>query len=115
MLIQILLIAVVLGLLLWVARQRATAISAMKKIGLSLLAVVMIVSVLFPQITTAVANVLGVGRGADLLLYVLTPAFVVFALTQYTRNQANRRLTFSLARRIALIEAEARYARRLTP
>ena len=83
--------------------------------GLSLLAVVMIVSVLFPQITTAVANVLGVGRGADLLLYVLTAAFVVFALTQYTRNQANRRLTFSLARRIALIEAEARYARRLTP
>ena len=113
MLIQVVLIAVVIGFIVWAARQRPTAISALKKMGILLLGLIMILSILVPEMTTHVANWMGVGRGADLLLYGVTATFVVYALTQYTRNQANRRLIFSLARRVALIEAQNRYSSRL--
>lgn len=111
--IQVLLVLFVVGVVWFIARQKASAISAFKKIGLVLLAIVMAVSVAFPQLTTVIANTLGIGRGADLLLYGLTATFIVYALTQYTRAQANRRVLFSLARKIALLEAETRYAHRL--
>lgn len=107
--VQILLIAVATGLILVVARQKATAVSALKKAGLVLLAVAMIVTVIFPEVTTFLARVLGIGRGADLLLYALTAAFLVYAIGQYLRAQHNRAVLNSLARRIALDEAKARY------
>lgn len=110
--VQVIIVAAVVWLLWWfVARQKASTISAFKKIGIVLLGVVMVVSVLFPELTTWVANLLGIGRGADLLLYGLTATFVVYALTQYTRSQANRRITFSLARKVALLEAGNRALR----
>jgi len=107
--VQVLLVAVALGLILVVARQKATAVSALKKTGLVLLAVAMIVSVIFPEVTTVIAQALGIGRGTDLLLYVLTAAFLVYALGQYLRAQSNRAVLYGLARRIALKEARARY------
>ena len=106
--VQILVVAIVLWLVWFVARQKPTAISALKKVGILLLGIAMIVSVLLPDLTTRLANLLGIGRGADLLLYGLTATFVLYALTQYTRSQANRRLTFSLARRVALLDARNR-------
>lgn len=107
--IQVLLVAVALGFILLVARQKATAISALKKAGLTLLGVAMIITVLFPEVTGILARALGIGRGADLLLYVVTSAFLVYATTQYLRAQANRAVVHSLARRIALDDAKARY------
>lgn len=111
--IQLLLILVALWLLVFIARQKASAISAFKKIGLSIFAVAVVASVLFPSITTWLANLLGIGRGADLLLYGMAATFMVYALTQYTRAQATRRVTFQLARHVALLEARARYGDRL--
>ncbi|MFT3876819.1 MAG: DUF2304 domain-containing protein [Propioniciclava sp.] len=109
MLVQVLVVLVALWLLFFAARQKASAVSALKKIGISLLAVVMVITVLFPSLTTTLANLLGIGRGADLLLYGLAATFVVYAITQYARAQANRRVLFGLARRIALRDARARY------
>lgn len=85
------------------------AISAGKKVGLVLFVVVMVVSVLFPQVTTWMASIAGVGRGADLLLYLLAAAFFFYVLTQYLQQQQRRDMIFRLARRIALLEAESRY------
>lgn len=110
--IQVLLVVVALGLILWLSRQKSTAISAFKKTGLVLLALLMVITVLFPELTTVIAHALGIGRGADLLLYGLTATFVVYAVTQYLRAQANRSILFALARRLALQEASDTYGLR---
>ncbi len=112
--IQIVVILVVAWLLWFVARQPASTISAMKKVGVVALMIAMIISVLIPQVTTGIANALGIGRGADLLLYGVAVAFVVYALTQYTRAQANRRVLYQLGRHLALLDASERYRTRLS-
>jgi hypothetical protein len=62
-------------------------------------------AVLFPNYTTVVASLLGVGRGTDLLLY----AFVVFALFyvvhQYRRQLWQEKTTTDLARALTLVRA----------
>jgi len=73
---------------------------------------VAIVSILFPQWLSYIANLIGVGRGADLLLYALVLAFLISVATTYRRNvQVNRRITH-LAREITLARAEAEDALR---
>ena len=106
--IQILIIGFSLWLLWFAAHQKPTAISALKKLGIILLGAAMAMSVLFPDAVNSLAHSLGIGRGADLLLYGLAATFILYALTQYTRAQANRRLIFALARHVALIEANSR-------
>ncbi len=110
MIIQVLLVAVGLLLLYTVLSIRsAMALSAWKKIGLVLLFVLMIVSVLFPQITSFLASLVGVGRGTDLVFYAVTAAFLVYSITQYLRAQTERDRVNRLARQIALMDAHARY------
>ena len=57
---------------------------------------------IFPGITTTVARFVGVGRGADLLLYGLVIVVLYNMLMQAKqRNAAERRLT-KLAREVAI-------------
>ena len=59
-------------------------------------------SVFFPQIWTWVANLIGVGRGTDLLLYFLVFIFIGFVATTYRRfRQIDNELT-ALSRQLAL-------------
>lgn len=105
--IQFLLIAAVgLGLLLFVRRWHGVGMQAGKRIGLVAFALLNVYAVLRPDDVTWVANRLGVGRGADLILYVLVIAFVLGMLNFYLRFKTmDRRLT-ELARTIAIREAE---------
>jgi hypothetical protein len=73
------------------------------------LVIAMAIAILFPEITNDVAHAVGVGRGADLLLYVLVVAFVFYALNNYLHQQDQRDTLFRLARRVALIDARERY------
>jgi hypothetical protein len=82
---------------------------AWKKIALVLLAIAMVVAVIFPEITNQFAHLLGVGRGADLLLYATVVAFIFYALNNYLHQQDDRDKFFRLARKIALIDANERY------
>ena len=111
MLVQIAIIAlgVLLGYLILASRGSHGA-RASVKVGLVLLVIAMIVAVLNPNLMTRVANLAGIGRGADLLLYTVTGAFLFYTLTQYLKSQSQRDLIFRLARRVALIEANSRYA-----
>ena len=62
-------------------------------------------SVFFPQIWTWVANLVGVGRGTDLLLYFLVLIFIGFVATTYRRfRQIDKELT-ELSRQLALSNA----------
>lgn len=89
------------------------AARAWKKIAFCLLAIAMVVAVLFPNSTNEAAGLVGVGRGADLLLYILTLAFIGYALNNYLHQQKEKDALYRLARKVALIDAAERY--NLTP
>lgn len=62
-------------------------------------------SIIFPNALTQVANLIGVGRGADLLLYVLVVTFMLVSVVLFRRlAQLERRFT-QLARQVAVAEA----------
>jgi hypothetical protein len=62
-------------------------------------------SVFFPQIWTWMANLVGVGRGTDLLLYFLVLIFIGFVATTYRRfRQIDKEIT-KLARQLALLDS----------
>lgn len=105
----VLLIAAFLILLVGLGKRRTHATKAWKKIALLLLVAGMVVAVLFPELTNAVAHTLGVGRGADLLLYALVVAFVFFAMNNYLHQQDQKDALFRLARKVSLLDAKERY------
>lgn len=108
--VQILVIIVAIAIILTVlVGKQSHAARAWKKISLSILALGMIIAVLFPDSTNKIANFVGVGRGADLLLYVLTVAFIGYALNNYLHQQRDKDTLFRLARKVALLDANERY------
>lgn len=104
--IQIVLIIVAIAIVVITLGNRSThSGKAWKKIALILLAMGMIVVVLFPEITNQLAHIVGVGRGADLLLYATVAAFILYVLNDYLHQQDQRNTLHKLARKIALMEA----------
>lgn len=76
-----------------------------KKLLLLLFIVLLVVAVAQPDRVTEVANALGVGRGADLVLYVLVMAFLFVVLNVYFKfKDADVRET-RLVRALAIAEA----------
>ena len=106
--IQLILLAAIAGVTLTLNRSTADARhQAIRRILLMAFVVGAAASVLFPQILTRVANLIGVGRGADLLLYALVIAFLSFMATSFRRmNRLQSRITV-LARELTLAEARA--------
>jgi hypothetical protein len=108
--IQAVVIVVALSVMFMALGGRQThAARAWKKIALCLLAVAMVVAVLFPDTTNKLSHLVGIGRGADLLLYVLTLAFITYAINSYLHQQSEKDQLFRLARKVAVIEANGRY------
>ncbi|GAA1160844.1 DUF2304 domain-containing protein [Ornithinicoccus hortensis] len=64
-----------------------------------------VVAVLFPRLLTQVAQAVGVGRGADLLLYGLTITFLGYVAASYRRMRVLEQHLTTLARQLALREA----------
>lgn len=101
--IQVLLIAAVVALLVYLLRSRTNAkAKAWVKVGYVVFVVVAIYAILRPDDTTVVANRLGVDRGADLLTYGLIIAFVFTTLSTYLRFKELELKYARLARAIAL-------------
>jgi hypothetical protein len=61
-------------------------------------------SVFFPQIWTMAAGLVGVGRGADLLLYFLVLTFLGFVATTYRRFRNIENSVTELSRQLALVQ-----------
>lgn len=95
---------VLVGVYLLKARRTASH-QAIRRLAIVGALVVGALAVLFPQYTTVVASLVGIGRGADLLLY----SFVVFALFyvvhQYRRQLWQEKTTTDLARSLTLLRA----------
>jgi hypothetical protein len=103
---------ILLGALAWAAytlmHGRRTALSLLIRRALALLAVGLgAIAVLFPDAVTWVANSVGVGRGTDLLVYLLCVTFLFTTIGLHMRLAAVHDKYVELARRVALDEARA--------
>lgn len=91
------------------SRRNTYSGKAWKKIGLILLVVLMIGVIIFPETINTIAHLVGVGRGADLLLYLFIVGFIFYALNAYLHQQDQRDKMYKLARKIAILEASEKY------
>jgi hypothetical protein len=106
--IQVLLIAAVILLLVYLLRSRTKAQSrAWVKVGYVVFVLAAGYAILRPNDTTVVAHWVGVARGADLMLYGLIIAFVFTTLSAYLRFKDLELRYARLARAIALEGARA--------
>ncbi len=106
--IQVLLIASIIALLVYLLRSRRSAQSrAWVKVGYVAFVLTGVYAVLRPNDTTVVAHWLGVDRGTDLMLYALIIAFVFTTLSAYLRFKDLELRYARLARAIALEGAQA--------
>lgn len=104
-------VALVLGLMLlggFMLRGRMTAqrLAVRRLLGILVLGLGL-VAILFPGAVTWLANRVGVGRGTDLLLYVLVIAFLFVSVALYQRISDLEARYVALARRLAITEAVA--------
>ncbi|NLB46180.1 MAG: DUF2304 domain-containing protein [Microbacteriaceae bacterium] len=78
---------------------------ALKRILALLFAVGAILAIIFPDALTAIANLFGVGRGVDFLLYLFVIAGLLFAATTVRAKARSDSKVTQLARAFALMEA----------
>jgi len=87
-------------------RGRRSALRLLMRRSLTLGAIGLgVLAVLFPDSTTRVAALVGVGRGTDLVLYALCVAFLFVTIALYLRLNEMHDRYVELARRLALHEA----------
>jgi len=101
--IKILLITAALGVAVLVLREKVPRQQEALRRATGLLVVLAgIAAVLWPDLTTKVANAVGVGRGTDLVLYLLVTVFAYAALTTTQRIHRLQHDVTVLTRELAL-------------
>jgi hypothetical protein len=106
--IQVLLIAAVVVLLVYLLASRRKAQSrAWVKVGYVLFVIAAVYAIVRPDDTTVVAHWLGIGRGADLLEYAFIIAFLFTTISAYMRFKDLELRYARLARAVALEGARA--------
>ena len=104
--IQILLVVGLVLTAVYLVRSTPSAShQAIRRILVILAVLIGVVTVIWPGLLSGIAHILGVGRGADLLLYGLVVAFLVESVSNYKRSVTQARTTSALARELALTEA----------
>ncbi|MDO5726900.1 MAG: DUF2304 domain-containing protein [Bowdeniella nasicola] len=78
---------------------------AIRRIMTAIFAIIAVYFIVFPSAASRVARLVGVGRGADLLLYGLVIAFLIFVATSFKRTAALEARITKLARSIAIAQA----------
>ena len=102
----ILIIAFLLLLFYFFRRQSSYQLSAWSKIFMMMIALIAIIVIIFPNSSNDLAHVVGVTRGADLLLYILTLSFLFTVLNLYMTRKSEHQRLVALARKVALLETE---------
>jgi small membrane protein len=95
---------VLVGVYLLKARHSASH-QAIRRLAIMGALVVGALAVLFPSYTTVVASFLGIGRGADLLLYCFVIFSLFYVVHQYRRQLWQEKTVTDLARSLALLQA----------
>ena len=110
-LIQVLLIAVVVAVAARLFRSGGARSQAVRRLGLLLFAGFAVFSILVPGVWNGIAQLVGVGRGTDMVLYALVVAFLSYVVTTYLRFRDFEVRYTRLARRLALDEAARDFPR----
>jgi len=101
----ILIVAILLIIIRFLSRRNSFQTQAWKKVLLLVFAVIAVLVIISPNILNGVAHFVGVGRGADLLLYALTVAFIFEQLNSYMKSKEEHKRLVILCRKIAITEA----------
>lgn len=102
----VLVIAALAALAYFVRSGQSVGIRASKRLAFGLFVVVNIYAVLRPEDVTTLARFLGVGRGTDLVVYLLVVGFVFGMLNTYLRDREISQHLTNLARQVAVRDAE---------
>jgi len=103
---QLILIAVLIAIAVYLIRSQPSARHlALRRLTVFGALVAGIIVVLAPGWLTWVANLLGVGRGTDLLVYISIVAFMLYAVADYKKSVVLSRTNTELARSVTLAEA----------
>ena len=106
MIIKLLLIAALAGAAVTLVRGRRTALSILVRRAAAMLTLALgAVAVAIPDAVTRVANAVGVGRGTDLVVYVLCATFLFTTIGLHMRLATMHDKFVELSRRVALNEA----------
>lgn len=103
----VLLVALGIASMTALRHQSGTTSMAMRRVAMLLLLVMGALSVLFPSAVTAAANAVGVGRGADLVLYTLVIVSLFSWISIYRRMQDLEDRLVTLARLCAISSTNA--------
>ncbi|MFC7376615.1 DUF2304 domain-containing protein [Brachybacterium sp. GCM10030267] len=104
--IQLLLVLGIVVIVAWLFMKRGAKQLAVRRLLIIAFAIFAVLTVLFPGMLSRAANLVGVGRGADLLLYATVVVLLGFLALQEARTKAAEKRTTYLARRLAIDEAE---------
>lgn len=103
---QITAVLVLVALALFMFRGGGAKQQAVRRIFFILFVALAGFSLFFPNAWTTVANFLGIGRGADLLLYMLVLVFFGYTVSSFRKFRNQEKQITQLAREIALLRAE---------
>ncbi|MBV7432763.1 DUF2304 domain-containing protein [Dermabacteraceae bacterium TAE3-ERU5] len=106
LIIQVLLILSILGIAAWLFKKRGAKQLAIRRLIIIAFVCFAVVTVMFPSLLSALAALVGVGRGTDLLLYATVVVLLGFLALQEARTKNQEKRTTYLARRLALDDAE---------
>jgi hypothetical protein len=101
----VLIIAIALIALVAMRTPQGARHLAVRRIAMLAFVLFAVTSVIVPDVWNTLANALGVGRGTDLLLYLLVLVFLGYTASSYLRFRGLETQITQLARRIALDEA----------
>lgn len=105
MIIKIILISGILVIGLLALREKVSGASlAVRRLGGAAIIVVGTVLILWPGITSRAAEIVGVGRGTDLLFYGCVLFFMFTSIAQSQRLHRLEQRLVALTREIALLE-----------
>lgn len=113
MIIKYLLVPALLGAVVFSLRARSSLRGqARRKVLAALTVVAGVVAVLFPSLLQDLADLVGVVRGTDLLVYALALVIIYLVGSVSVRFREQEGRLVRLARQVALAEAEARLVAR---
>lgn len=103
MLIKIILLIVVLAAAVFLIKgTQDTKNVALRRLLLVVFVVIAAITIINPRIATQAANLVGVGRGVDLLLYLTIIAFLSYSVVSYRRMVILENRLVDLARELAV-------------
>ena len=107
MIIKVLLLVMIsLSFVFFLKNSHKVAIKAWKRLALIGLLTLAILAVIFPEIVDDVAKAIGIGRGADLLLYATVVAFIFVTLNIYVKFREVSSRQEKIISHMALLERE---------